>query len=98
MIESISVKEFKKIKNLEEAEIIDIRSNQKYNDNHIYNAKNIIYEQLLINPFKYLNKYTKYYIYCQRGMKSKSLCKYLKSIGFNVVNILGGYEAWILNE
>lgn len=95
MFESISVKDLKKIV---DAEIIDIRSNQKYNDNHINNAINISYENLILNPSKYLNKFSKYYIYCQRGMKSKNLCKYLKKIGYDVVNVIGGYEAWILCE
>lgn len=95
MFENISVKDLKK---MVDAEIIDIRSNQKYNDNHINNARNISYENLILNPSKYLNKFSKYYIYCQRGMKSKNLCQYLKKIGYDVVNVIGGYEAWILCE
>ena len=95
MFENISVKDLKK---MVDAEIIDIRSNQKYNDNHINNAINISYENLILNPSKYLNKFSKYYIYCQRGMKSKNLCKYLKKIGYDDVNVIGGYEAWILCE
>lgn len=95
MNESISVKELKKING---AEIIDIRSNQKYNDNHILNAKNIPYEELILYPDKYINKYLQYFIYCQKGIKSKNLCRYLRNIGYNVININGGYEAWILSE
>ena len=78
-------------------EIIDIRDRSKYNDNHILGAKNIPFEQLLIHTDKYLNKYNKYYIYCQKGIKSNKICNILKSKGYNVINIIGGYEAWILN-
>ena len=95
MIESISVNA---LKNIVGAEIIDTRSSQKYNDRHIMNARNIPFEKLMIYPNKYLNKFTKYYIYCQKGTKSKQLCQQLKNQGYNVVNIIGGYEAWILNE
>lgn len=95
MLESISVNDLKCISN---AHIIDIRSNQKYNDKHIINSINIPFEQLLIYPFNYLNKNDIYYIYCQKGNKSKQLCLSLKRQGYKVINILGGYEAWILNN
>lgn len=95
MFESIFVDELKYLNNIN---IIDIRSIEKYNSNHIPNARNIPFEKLIINPSNYLNPSEKYYIYCQRGINSKNVCRILKNLGFNVVNINGGYEAWILNE
>lgn len=92
---NISVLDLRKLNNIN---LIDIRDSSKYIDNHIMNAKNITYDQLIIYPDKYLNKSSKYYIYCQKGNKSKSLCKFLYNNGYNVVNIIGGYEAWILNN
>lgn len=95
MLESISVSELKRLGYLN---IIDIRSREKYNTSHIGNARNIQMEQLLIYPDKYINKYEKYYIYCQKGLQSRKLCQILKNNGYSVVNITGGYEAWILSE
>lgn len=95
MVESISVSELRR---LNITNIIDIRSVEKFNNNHIPGAKHIIYEQLLLYPGKYLNPNIKYYIYCQKGIQSRNLCQILKSKGYNVVNIIGGYEAWILSE
>ena len=95
MIESISIYELKKLKNIN---IIDIRSIEKYNNRHIPGAINIQLDKMLINFNKYLNKSNKYYIYCQMGVQSRKLCQILKNNGFNVVNILGGYEAWVLSE
>lgn len=95
MLESISVSELKRLGYLN---IIDIRSREKYNTSHIGNARNIQIEQLLIYPDKYINKYEKYYIYCQKGLQSRKLCQILKNNGYNVVNITGGYEAWVLSE
>ena len=95
MVESISVN---KLKLINDAEIIDIRSREKYNDRHILNAINIPFDDLLINHQKYINKNNKYYIYCQKGMKSRQLCGILKNQGYNVINIIGGYEAWVLSE
>jgi len=95
MFESISVGELKKMNNIN---LIDIRGIEKYNNKHIVNAKNIPLEQLLIKPEKYLSKFEKYYIYCQKGIQSRKLCQILINNGYMVVNIIGGYEAWVLDE
>ena len=93
---NISIKDFIKIYN--EVNIIDIRSRQKYNDSHILNAKNIDKNELILNPYKYLEKNKKYYIYCQKGTSSIRICQILKNMGYNVYNILGGYEEWLLRK
>lgn len=95
MFENISVTDLKKLNN---PNLIDIRSIEKYNNKHIMNAVNIPLEQLLIRPEKYLMKENKYYIYCQKGIQSRKLCQILINNGYNVVNVSGGYESWILNE
>jgi rhodanese-related sulfurtransferase len=95
MIYSISVKEL--LKN-NYTNIIDIRSIEKYNDNHMENAKNIPMQLLLQNPSKYLNYNDTYYIYCQKGINSKEVCNRLLHKGYKVVNIIGGYESWLLQK
>lgn len=91
MISSINVNELKDKNN-----IIDIRSLEKYNYNHIPNSINIPSEKLMLEPQKYINKNETYYIYCQKGMNSYNICRILKSLGYNVVNINGGYEKWLM--
>lgn len=76
--------------------IIDIRSVQNYNNKHIPGAVNIPFEKLIISPSKYLDKNIKYFIYCRSGITSKKTCQILSNNGFKVVNIIGGYEEWIL--
>lgn len=95
MFKNISITDLKKLSNIN---LIDIRSIEKYNNKHIMNAINIPLEQLLIKPEKYLSMIEKYFIYCQKGIQSRKLCQILKNQGYDVVNIKGGYEAWILNE
>ena len=95
MFESITVSDLKKLYNVE---IIDLRSTEKYNDNHIPSAHNIPFDQLLLCPDKYLDKQKTYYIYCQKGLQSKQLCRSLNMKGFKTIHIIGGYEAWILSE
>ncbi len=92
----ISINDLKPIIN--QVNIIDIRGVQSYNNNHIPNARNIPFEKLILNPSYYLNKNEKYYIYCQKGLSSNNICKILLNLGFDVVEIDGGYEAWIINN
>ena len=91
----IDVYELLKIKG---ANIIDIRSVQKYNDNHIPGSINIEYNKLLGNSDKYIRKDDTYYIYCQKGVMSKRVVNYLRSLGYNVYDVIGGYESYILNK
>lgn len=86
------------MKKLGNINLIDIRCSSSYNNNHIPGAKNIEYRTLLEDPSKYLDRNNKYYFYCQKGVQSHKLCSYLSSIGYDVVNVAGGYEAWILEK
>ena len=95
MIMNISIKELLTKNNIN---IIDIRSIEKYNDNHIDGAKNIPMILLLKEPSKYLEKNKTYYIYCQKGINSLKVCRELYKKGYNVINILEGYEGWILKR
>lgn len=95
MFKSIKASE---LDNLFNPKIIDIRSNEHYNNNHIKNSINIPSKDLLNNPGKYLDRNQVYYIYCQRGIQSRKVCQILINNNFNVVNISGGYEAWLLNQ
>ncbi len=76
--------------------IIDIRSREKYNTSHIETSINIPFDVLMSNPDKYLEKGKTYYIYCQRGITSQKIMPILNLKGYKVINILGGYESWLL--
>lgn len=78
--------------------IIDIRSIQSFNNNHIPNSVNIPVEKLLYNPEQYINKNDIYYIYCQKGISSYNVCNILNKLGYRTISIDGGYEAWILKN
>ncbi len=75
--------------------IIDIRSKKLYLKGHIYNAKNIDMDTLLDLHSKYLNKNETYYIYCTSGYKSKKCCELLEILGYDVVDVIGGYDKYI---
>ncbi len=92
---NITIEELLKLSNIN---IIDLRSNQSYNNNHIKGSINIPHNILLDNPFKYLDKSKTYYLYCQKGITSRKVCSILNLKGFRVYNIIGGYEEWILKS
>lgn len=95
MIVGISIEE---LLNKNKIDIIDIRSIEKYNDNHIEGARNIPMILLLKDPSKYLTFDKIYYVYCQKGINSIKVCNVLNKIGYKTVNIIGGYENWILKS
>ena len=78
--------------------IIDIRSKSKYLENHIPGAINIDSYELLFNPDKYLKKEEIYYIYCTSGISSKMVVNKLNKIGYNTVNIDGGFNNYLLRK
>ena len=94
MINSISISDLKS--KINSINLIDIRNKIRYNSGHISGAKNIEKDDLLKNPNKYLNKQDTYYIYCERGITSYNVTIALTNLGYNVINIEGGYSRWIL--
>lgn len=95
MLKNIDVKHLRSL--IGTIDIIDIRSIEKYNTSHIETSINVKADILLMNPSKYLLKEKEYYIYCQYGRSSMKVCMALSNLGYKVINILGGYESWLLN-
>lgn len=94
MYKSINIKEIDYINN---KIVIDIRDKYLYNLAHIRNSINIPYNYLYIFPNKYLNKYSNYYIYCDSGSKSRKMCIYLNKLGYNTIDLIGGYKEYERN-
>ena len=74
--------------------IIDIRDNYLYQMGSIPSSKNIPINYLVVDPSKYLNKNDVYYIYCSFGHQSTYVCSKLYNMGYNVVNVIGGYDGY----
>ena len=77
--------------------IIDIRKNYLYKLGNIPTSKNIPSAYLLMDPDRYLNRNECYYIYCTQGIESVKVCDRLSSLGFDVINVLGGYHDFVSN-
>lgn len=88
--------EWDKLKNKHNIKIIDIRNRNKYLLGHVDNSINICEEELYNYPNRYLRKDEIYYIYCDYGNRSKIIVSKLNSLGYNAVNINGGYHNYLL--
>lgn len=73
-----------------DVKLIDVREVGEYQMFHIKGAKNIPMGNVMNSPESYLNKDEKYYMVCQSGARSASVCGVLSKQGYDVVNVAGG--------
>ena len=75
--------------------IVDIRNYYYYSIGHINGAISVPYYNLLNNYSHYLNKCSKYYMYCETGEQSLEVVRRLNSFGYDLVSINGGYQEYL---
>ncbi len=81
----------------ENAVILDVRTEDEWNDGYIPNAIHIdIYKgQGFIYEVDQLDKSKNYYVYCKAGGRSEQACNLMGQLGFeNTYNLLGGMMQW----
>ena len=81
----------------ENAVILDVRTEDEFNDGIIENAINIdIHQgQTFINDIEALDKNKNYYVYCRSGARSAKACEVMNELGIqNTYNLTGGILAW----
>ena len=76
--------------------LIDVRDKYKYSKGCIPKSINIPSSYLLTNHSKYLDKNKTYYLYCDSGNTSRLVSDELNYLGYKIVNILGGYNYYLL--
>ena len=85
------------LKNDTNAVILDVRTEDEFNEGLIPGAINIdIYQgQGFINAVEELDKSKNYYVYCRSGGRSGQACSIMSQLGFeNAFNLLGGIMNW----
>ena len=99
-IKSISIKEFKKLleKSSNEIILIDVRSENEYNQSSISGSRliplNRIESGVAISEIKVLTAKKNLYVLCKSGKRSLRALKYLNECGIKGINIDGGIDAW----
>ena len=82
------------IKNKNKVNLIDVRSNQEYNEGHIIDAINLpIYNLEKTIKYNVVNKDEIIILYCQSDVRSKKGKKILEKMGYiNVYYLKGGID------
>ncbi len=75
----------------EDAQIIDVREVNEFEQGHINGAVNIPMSTIRHN-LEAIDKTKKVYVHCKSGQRSYNVALMLKQKGFDVVNIAGGYS------
>ena len=85
------------INNSENSLIIDVRTQDEFNDGHIENSLNFnIYDAVkFIEEISKLDKQASVHVYCKSGVRSLKACEIIKGMGFSkVFNLIGGITEW----
>ena len=97
-MKNLSQEEWKQgISNMENIEILDVRTPDEFNEGYIPRAKNIdIYKgQGFLDEVNQLDKSKEYYVYCRSGARSAQACALMQQQGFeNTYNLQGGITEW----
>lgn len=91
-VKSVHISEINSL--LPNIKLIDIREPYETSMGTVKGAIKIPMNTLLSNPEKYLKKDEEYYIMCQSGMRSMRACKTLSALGYNAINVSGGYGGY----
>ncbi len=77
-------------------QLLDVRTENEYDQNHIPNAININWnkQDQFAEIANKLNKKKPIYLYCKSGNRSAKAAKYLTEQGFRVFDIEGGVIDW----
>ena len=96
-VKLVDAKEFStEIKSADSPQILDVRTPQEFNEQHIANATNIDWNG---NSFetqaKQLDKNKTVYVYCKSGGRSAKASSKLAEMGFkDIVELDGGITKW----
>lgn len=79
--------------------LVDVRTAEEYDTGHLENAININwYDPQFTNKIQAIDKEKTVYLYCKMGGRSAKAAAVLDSLGYNAVNLTGGYEVYKLNR
>ncbi len=94
-IEKLDTKAFYERVNGKEVQLVDVRTPQEYAQGHLENAINInVFDANFLEQMAKYKKDEPVYVYCRSGGRSMKAANMLKSKGYNVVNLNGGFNGW----
>ena len=93
---TITTIELKELLSKNKIQLIDVRTPKEIKGGFIETAIFIDFyeDDFIIKTIKVLDKNKPVYVYCKSGGRSGKTTKILKEKGFEVYNVLGGYNKW----
>lgn len=88
---------FSRLKEDKSNELIDVRSLEEYENEHIPNSTliDINYPREFMKKLESMDKNKSYFIYCRSGNRSSKACLIMNNMGFKYTfNLLGGILEW----
>lgn len=77
-------------------QVVDVQPREDYNQSHLLNAQNIIYDKDFRKNLERLDKSLPVAIYCSSGKVSLKAAEILKDAGFRNIYVLeGGIRNWM---
>lgn len=73
--------------------LIDLREEEEYREGHIPGAVNIVFVGVNETEIPY-SKDIRLIFYCDRGNSSLLLGRYYSRLGYQIINIYGGFRAY----
>lgn len=95
-IKSVPAATFKNDIQSQDAQIVDVRTADEYNEGHIHDAVNIDVnsDDFISQATTSLKKEQTVYVYCKSGKRSRKAAGMLIEEGYTVVNLNGGITEW----
>ncbi|MCX2720718.1 rhodanese-like domain-containing protein [Lentiprolixibacter aurantiacus] len=81
---------------LENAVLLDVRTPEEFAEGHLEGAVNMDWYQAdFTSRLEAVDRGEKVYVYCKRGGRSAEAAQLLDSLGYKVIDLTGGYDAWL---
>lgn len=96
--QKLNVNEFeKKLAATPNAQLVDVRTPEEYNEGHLKGSLNINYQgQTFTEEVAKLDKTKPTFVYCRSGGRSSESCRYMSNQGFKeIYDMEDGISAWI---
>jgi rhodanese-related sulfurtransferase len=95
-IQMISVEEMDSLLDIDNVQLIDVRTVTEYQEGHIKDAQNIVYlSENWSSEIAKLDKEDPVYVYCAKGGRSAKCAALLAEAGFKVIyDLEGGITQW----
>lgn len=95
-VKLVTAEEMQSILELEDVQLVDVRTSQEYEEEHIVNSQNIDFSSPTFDDdIAKLDKRKPVILYCKGGGRSAKCAKKLKAAGFEkVYDLEGGISKW----